>query len=139
MAKVEYNGITHNELNNFVHTYLSTLNKRNIFEILNFYDSHVNYFSKGIVDKNFIRKDKEKYYQLWPIIRCELTSEIIVQDTEDESVKLVEFDINFYVYNPKRGSISGTARNYLKIRKTSVGPKIFDEKQQVFNREKNSG
>jgi len=107
-------------------------------EILNLYHNHVNYFGVGIVDKSFIRRDKESYCQRWARIRYKLTGEIIVQDTEDEAIKLVEFYISFYTYSSKRGSILGTARNYLKIYKRSDEFKIIDEKQDVLSREKSS-
>ena len=120
-----------------MYNYLETQSKCNISEILKCYDNNVNYFSVGIVDKKFIQKDKENFCRRWPIIQYKLTGEISVENTENENTKIVEFYISFHTYSSRRGSISGIARNHLKVRKTSEGLKIIEDQQKVLNREKN--
>ncbi|HLC15117.1 MAG TPA: serine/threonine-protein kinase, partial [Thermodesulfovibrionia bacterium] len=125
------------ELENFVQTYLNTINQCNVSKILSFYDDYVNYFDDGIVKKDFIRKDKENYCRRWPIVKNSLKGQIIVQNLSDESKKSVTFNIDFYVHNSERSvGISGTARNSLIIRKAKSELKIIEEKQKVLSRDK---
>jgi len=129
--------ISVSELENFVQKYLNTTNQCNVSKILYLYDDYVNYFDEGMVNKDFIRKDKENYCHRWPIVQNSLKGQIIVQDLSDESKKSVTFHIDFYVHNSERSiSVSGTARNSWIIRKAKSELKIIDEKQKVLTRQK---
>ena len=112
-------------------------NNEHISEILTLYDYHVNYHLEGIKTKDFIRQDKQLYYQRWPVVEYKLDDEIAVQDLPDNEFKVVTFTTSFNVYNPeKENGIKGKALNTIKIRLINGDLKIIDEKQQVLSRKK---
>ena len=53
------------ELIGFVEQYFKDTEGRNIGLVLSHYSEQVDYFSKGVVRKDFIRKDKELYFKRW--------------------------------------------------------------------------
>ncbi len=128
---------TPEKLKDFIMTYITISNQGDLSEILTMYAGKVDYFGKGVVDKAFIRKDKAYYYNRWEQVNSTLKGNIIIIDTPEEDVKLAEFSTDFWVHSAARGqTISGTARNTMKIRYTQKQFEIIDEKQEVLSRKK---
>jgi uncharacterized caspase-like protein len=121
----------------FVNAYIATFNRGSIPEILSLYADRVDYFGQGVVGLDFIRKDKQGYYQSWPQVEHRLNGDITITDTREADVKKVTFPISFSVRNPNRGTaVVGNATNTFIIRLTRGTWKIIDEKQQVLSRKK---
>jgi hypothetical protein len=128
-------GITDSEVEEFVNRYIAAQNSRNLQNVLDLYNSEVDYFAIGIVSKARIRLDKERYYQRWPYVRNTLSGEIKIHNGADENEKLVSFTIDFEVRNPDRGdSVLGTALDSLTLRNTGGDLKIAGENQTVLRK-----
>jgi len=123
----------------FVIKYLNTQSRGNISALLNLYADVVNYFNEGDVIRDFIKQDKKNYYQRWPEVNNHLDGEVIIENTQDDNIKVVKFPINYRTHSlARKVVISGKAINTLTIRKTNGTIKIIDEKQEVLGREKQS-
>ncbi len=126
--------ITNPEMRNFVDKYVAVFNQGNISEILALYADQVDYFGKGIVTKDFIRRDKEYYLKRWPEVHNRLNGDITLQDASDKDTKVMTFIISYYAKSPQRGdTASGTAENTLKVRKINGNLLIIDEKQKILS------
>lgn len=129
------NEITREEIVRFVNKYITLSNKGSITELLDLYANKVNYFDRGNVSKSIILQDKTSYYKRWPEIINTIEGEINITDTSDENIKQVTFYLSFYVHSPKRNqSISGNAKNTLKICKLNSELQIVSENQEVLKR-----
>lgn len=127
------------EIKTFIDKYLTLSNRGNVSELLKVYADHVNYFAAGVVDQDFIRQDKSTYYKRWEEVRNRLKGDLTIRDTTEKTIKLVIFEIDFRVHSPKREqSISGTARNTLKIQRIDDNWKIIDEQQKILSRKKHT-
>ncbi len=121
-------------MNEFVQDYLEVSANCDMSEILNTYAEQVNYYGVGVVDKTFIRKDKNYFCKRWPIIQYNLAGEVNIINHHEAS-SAIEFLINFTVKNPPRAkSISGMAKHSLTLKTINGELKIFNEKQEVINR-----
>jgi len=125
---------TKREVHEFIQSYFNVVEKNDLEGLLTHYGEKVNYFSKGLVSKNFIRKDKESYIKKWPQIITSLNGPIELAVNRD-SIS-AQFPIDFFVQNSQK-SIKGKAINYWKLQKIGNSLKIIDEKQNVLTREIN--
>ena len=127
--------MAHQDLETFVQSYLGVVNRCKPAETLGFYADAVDYFGAGIVTKDFIFQDKDRYCRRWEEVRSELLGPIAVADTGAENEKRLTFKIRFFGRNPARGAVvSGTATNTLVVRAIDGELKIIDEKQRVTKR-----
>lgn len=115
-----------------INDFLATANHRNVEALLSFYGDEVDYFNVGIVNKNFIRKDKTAYFTRWTTVNNAIVGQPQIYAQENDIIS-VKFSTNWKVQN-NRKTISGMADNTWKLRKTEGGLKIVDEKQKVTSR-----
>jgi hypothetical protein len=102
--------------------------------VLKYYADKVNYFAKGVVDKDFIRRDKEYYYKRWPKVIYTLDGDIEYGTSYEPNTIIVKFTMDYYVSNNNK-SIQGKAFNVLNINKLDGKLQIIDEKQRIISRE----
>lgn len=102
--------------------------------VLKHYADKVNYFAKGLVDKDFIRKDKENYYKRWSKVIYNLDGDIEYETSYEPNTIIANFTMDYYVSNNKK-SIQGKATNVLKMNKINGSLQIVDVKEQVISRE----
>jgi len=132
-----YNVITSPEVKSFIEHFLAIANQGDVTKLLSLYDNHVDYFDKGIVDKDDIYLDKHNYYKRWTKVTYTLDGNIDVKGTYDMNTKLATFLIHFYVTNSKRSqTIYGKAKNTFRLRKIGGELKIIGEKQWILNKNK---
>jgi len=130
-------GLSESDIKVFIERFLSAVNNASISSLMDCYADQVDFFNKGIVSKEFIRKDKINYYKRWPRVNSSVQGTILVSKTNDPDIKTVQFDSNFSVSNPaRRETISGLAKNTLTIRNFNGHPMIVKEEQTVISREK---
>ena len=130
------NSISSNEIKNFLDDMMIYSNNKNIDGIVNCYADNVNFFKSGIVNKNFIKKDKIAYYKSWDVVNYEIIngSMNIISNANSNS-KTVQYRISYTVYSTKRNKQSqGVSENILQIRKGRNGIEIYDQKEKVIPR-----
>lgn len=130
--------ITRSQILDFIDSYISRGNSRDLNGVMNLYDDKVDYFRAGVVPKNFLYEDKVKYYKRWPSMQVELLGIDEIQDVPGRNnEKMVTYSINFDVYNySKQKGIKGTATNIVILRNYDGILKIVSDKQKVHNRGK---
>lgn len=123
------------EILRFIERYVEDTAKRDLNLVLTHYDEQVDYFSKGIVRKDFIRRDKELYFKRWTTIVNTIEGTPKIEDNFQGNI-VVRFVSRFLVRNEKQ-TISGRADNTWTLRKVNSQWKIAGEQQQVLSRERN--
>ena len=134
-----YSGtISRKEIASFIDDYISRGNSRDLKGIMALYNKNVDYFRAGVVSKNYIYKDKVKYYKKWPSMQAKfLHIDSIKNVSGYPNQKIVKYSIDFDVYNysTKKG-ISGQAINTILIEKDNGHIKIISDKQKVLKKQK---
>ncbi len=126
--------ITRRDANAFVQKVMGLTARKDIDGVLNSYGDQVDYYDRGRVGKDYIRKDLGAYFRNWDKIRCSLDDAVDMMDTDVEGVKLLKFTSSFYVENIKK-YVMGTTANTWKIQRIGTDLKIIDEKQRVITSE----
>lgn len=123
------------DVQDFITSFINYVNDKNISGILNCYANEVDYFGKGEVDKNFIRKDKDDYFKKWDDVKYQMEdNSLSIIDLPDNS-KLAVFNIDYSVYNTERNKrLEGVAQSSCKIRRGENGLEIYDEKQKIISK-----
>jgi V8-like Glu-specific endopeptidase len=121
---------------------IKTVSEANSLEkyrkILFLYSDYVDYYEDGIVTKDFIYRDKVKYFNKWPITYYRIGKIYEVDDIGNGKVK-VRYSIHFDVYNPyKRKGIRGEALNTLILQRKAGRLEIVSEKSSVLSRQRYS-
>ncbi len=112
--------------------------QHDIDTIMSTYADKVVYLGYGVVDKAFIRKDLEGYFQRWPVTKVQLNSAVQVLDTKKADEKRVLFSYDFQAAAPDRGATSvGSTSNEWWVWETEGTLKVFGEEQKVTRRQKN--
>lgn len=124
--------IDNKEISDFLSMFINYAKNKDINSMLNCYTDEVDYFAKGEVNKNFIKKDKDEYFKRWDDINYQIVDNSLVISDLPNNSKLVEFNFKYSVYSSKRNKKSeGIARSLLKVRQGENGLEIFDEKQKI--------
>ena len=134
---IESSGISREEIRSFIQGCIASTVRRDIDAAVACYDDQVDYYSKGVVSRDAVRKDKGYFFRNWDRVNSALDGNIVVIVTDQQDVKIAKFNSAYSVENSKR-SVSGKAENIWKIRKTGNRLRIFDEKQRVLNSETHS-
>jgi hypothetical protein len=131
-------GITRKEILSFIDKYISRGNSRDLQGVISLYSDRVDYFRAGNVSKQFIYKDKVKYYKRWPSMQVTFLSLDSIQDVPGKpNEKVARYTIDFDVYNYQTNKgIKGRAINTIKIQRVNGKLKIISDKQKVLSRRK---
>jgi hypothetical protein len=126
--------ITRTEVVNFVRDCIESMQSKNMERALECYGDQVDYFAKGIVNKDFIRRDKGYYNRNWDKISSSIDGDIVLIVIDQPDLKIAKFNSRFYVQNAKN-TVSGRAENIWKVQKIGNELKIVDEKQKIIERD----
>jgi peptidoglycan hydrolase-like protein with peptidoglycan-binding domain len=102
----------------FVRDYLSACTTNSLNAELQFYADRVNYFDHGSVDRAFIAKDVQRFYERWPQRQYDLLDFKITKARGEE--RDVSFRIAFR-YKNSRQSVAGRTQNFFKVRQDADG------------------
>ncbi len=126
--------INKRELQMLVEHVLHLTEKKSLEALLYYYGDQVNYYGRGEVTKDYIRKDMGYYFKNWDSIACSLVSDVVVVDTDRSDTKILRFTSRYAVENARK-SLSGQTDNTWKVRKTPTGLKVIDQKQSILRSE----
>lgn len=119
----------------FIRSRLQTEATHNLDQILDNYADRVDYWDNGVVDRNFIRKDKAAYFERWPSTREEIEGPISVTRNGDDWVATLK--TRFRVENPEKGvSIQGIQQGTYTLRAFGKSFRIVGENGQVLEKQK---
>ena len=127
--------ITESQILTFIDDYISWGNSRDLKGVMALYANRVDYFRAAKVSKDFIYKDKRKYYKRWPSMQVEFIkiNNIERHGNENKVTYTIFFDV--YNYTKKKG-IRGKAINTVILKKIDGSLKIISDKQKVLSRRK---
>jgi hypothetical protein len=106
--------------------------RKSLDSILYYYADSVNYYARGNVGRDYIRRDLGYYFKNWDTIRCALEGDVQVLDNPRPDVKTVRFLSTYSVENTKK-SVSGKTENTWMVQRTHTGLKVIDQKQTVIH------
>jgi hypothetical protein len=126
--------ISREELTRFVESVLRLSERKDMDGLLSHYAPRVNYYNRGEVDQNYIRKDLGYYFRNWDIVESSLDGRVVMIVTDQPDVRIVKFISTFYVHNPKK-TVSGRTENIWKVQRLNWELKIVDQKQKILESE----
>lgn len=119
----------------FIQSRLNIEASHNLDRILGNYAARVNYWDNGVVDQDFIRKDKATYFERWPVTREEIEGPINVTRSGDDWI--ARFKTRFRVENPAKGVvIQGIQEATYTLQFSDGAFKIAGENGQVLEKQK---
>jgi len=97
-------------------------------EVMNSYSDAVDFYKFGLVEKNIIRQDKQKYYSRWPKRKYELKSFALAPGDRQHEAKVV---ITFaYEISNEKKTLQGEAKAVLVLQSNDEETRIVTEKEQ---------
>jgi hypothetical protein len=126
--------ITKAELTAFIERCMDAARNKDLAGSLRCYADQVDYYSKGLVNKDFIRKDKGYYFRNWDRVDSWLEGDVVVIIIDQPDLRIAKFVTGFEVENSKT-SVRGRAENLWKVQKIGNELKIVDEKQKIIRRD----
>jgi clan AA aspartic protease (TIGR02281 family) len=122
--------IDRTEALDFIHHYLSLQNSRSLNAVIALYAPKVDYLNKGIVPREFVSAQKERYFREWHTIKIDLIKLIEIKEPSSHpKQKMVKFSALFDLYNDlKHKGKSGQTLNTLLLKKEDGSIRIFSEK-----------
>ncbi len=126
--------VTRDEVLRFVGRCLKANNMKDMDTALACYGKKVEYYDSGLVDRDFIRKDKNLYFSNWDRIDFSLDSDVTLIVTDQQDIRIAKFEAAFSVANRSR-SIKGRAENIWKVKRINDELKIVGERQRILVRQ----
>jgi len=126
--------ISKEEVSAFIRSILDLNQKKDMTSIMSFFADQVNYYDRGIVSKDYIRKDMGYYFRNWDRISSSLDGDVVLIVTDEPHVRIAKFVSSFSVANAKK-SVTGRTENIWKLQKINNELKIIDEKQRLLSSE----
>lgn len=126
--------IRREEIVEFIEGCMDAVAEKDISAVLSCYADKVDYYSKGTVSREFVRKDKEHYFRRWDTIESSIDGNVVLIVTDQQDVKIAKFITSFNVRNDEK-SVSGKAENIWAIQRIDDDLKIVDEKQRILRSE----
>lgn len=119
----------------FIQSRLNTEASHDLDRILTNYADRVSYWDNGVVDQDFIRKDKSAYFERWPVTREEIEGPINVSRSGDDWI--AKFKTRFRVENPAKGVlIQGIQEATYSLQYSNGAFRIAGENGKVLEKQK---
>lgn len=126
--------IGRDEVLRLVNRCLKANNSKDMDNALACYGNRVEYYDSGLVDRDFIRKDKIIYFSNWERIDFALDSDVTLIVTDQQDIRIAKFETAFAVAN-KNKAIRGRVENIWKIKRINDELKIVGERQRILVRQ----
>ena len=126
--------VTREEVLRLVTRCLKANNMKDMDTALACYGKKVEYYDSGLVDRDFISKDKNLYFSNWDRIDFSLDSDVTLIVTDQQDIRIAKFEAVFSVVNRSR-SIKGRVENVWKVKRINDELKIVGERQRILVRQ----
>lgn len=126
--------IDREELTRFVEDVLRLSERKDIENLLRHYGPRVDYYNRGPVDQNYIRKDLGYYFRNWSTVESSLDGRVVMIVTDQPDVRIAKFISSFYVENAKK-AVRGRTENIWRVQRIDGVLKIVDQKQRILESE----
>lgn len=126
--------ISKDEVRSFIERVLRLNAIKDLNSVLWCYADQVNYYDRGVVNRDYIRRDLGYYYKNWDTISSSIDGDIVVIVTDQQDMRTVEFVSRYAVENARK-SVAGKVQNIWKIKKVGNELKIVDQKQRILGSE----
>lgn len=126
--------ISREEVAGMVRRILSLNERKDVAATLSHYADQVNYYDRGNVDRDYIRKDMGYYFRNWDTIHSTLEGEVVMIVTGEPDTRIVKFVSAYTVQNAKR-TATGRTENIWKVKRVHNDLKIVDVKQRIIRNE----
>lgn len=113
----------------FVQQLLALNERKDLAAILLYYGDQVDYYDRGVVTRDYIRRDMGYYFRNWDSIRSTLDGDVVTIVTDEPDVRILKYVSSYAVENSKK-ALSGRTENIWKVRRVGEEWKIIDVKQQ---------
>lgn len=130
----EVTPITREEVVRLINTCMTALSRKDLDTLLSCYGKRVEYFNSGLVDRNYLRDDKELYFSNWDKIETHLAGDVVLIVTDQQDIRIAKFESAFSLANRNR-SITGRAENIWKVKKVNGRLRIVGERQKILVRQ----
>ena len=126
--------ITRDDVRAFVRNLLDLNEKKDLQAAIAFYADKVDYYDRGVVDRDHIKRDLGYYFRNWTQISTRLDGDVVMIALEQPDVRIAKFVSSFAVKNDKK-SLSGKTENIWKIQRINGQLKLIDVKQKTLGKE----
>ena len=105
-------------MRDFIESYLRDAETNHLQTEMSYYAEPLDYFDQGIVDRRFVERDVQKYYDRWPARKYELlTFTAAPSETHPDQIT-AKFRLRFAVKN-KLHSVNGMTDNVFTLNRTA--------------------
>lgn len=123
------------QVEGFIRSKLDVEATHDLDRIAGHYADRVSYWDNGVVDREFIRKDKSDYFDRWPATREEIISPIEITQKGDEWI--ASFKTRFRVENSAKGVvIEGEQESSYSLSLFDNALKVVAENGRVLHKDK---
>ena len=126
--------ITREEISGFIQNLLNLNNNKALHAIMEHYGDEVDYYARGLVTRDHVRRDMIHYFNNWDSVFTGLHGEVVVIVTDERNVRIAKFLSRFHVRNSEK-SVKGVAENVWTLRREDNRLKLVGVKQNVLSRE----
>lgn len=126
--------ITRNELTAFVRRILELNGKKDITAVIPFYADRVDYYDRGVVDREYVRRDLGYYFRNWDQISTTLDGDVVMIVLDQPEVRIAKFISVYSVKNDKK-ALAGKTENIWKIQRMNGALRLIDVKQRIVSKD----
>ncbi len=126
--------ITRDEVTKFVHVLLELNGMKDLSAVMPFYADKVDYYDRGLVTREDVRKDLSYYFRNWDNIATSLEGDVVVTTTDQPEIRIATFISSFSVRNKKK-ALAGKTENNWKVQKIDGKLRLIGVKQRIISRE----
>ncbi len=126
--------ITGDEVTRFIRELLELNERKDLSAITPFYADNVDYYDRGLVSRDDVRKDMGYYFRNWDIIATSLDGDVIVTPADQPEIRIARFISSFSVRNKKK-ALTGRTENNWKVQRIDGKLRLIDVKQRIISKE----
>lgn len=123
--------ITKEEIMAFIQRLLRLNETKDIDSVLACYADQINYYDRGVVTKDYIRKDMGYYFRNWNTITSSMDGDLVMIITDQQDTRIVKFVSRYQVQNANKLR-TGRVENIWKVQRINNDLKIVDQKQKIL-------
>lgn len=126
--------ITKQEITSFVRNILDLNGKKDLSGVLPFYADKVDYYDRGVVGRDYVKRDLGYYFHNWDSITTTLDGDVVMIVLDQPEERTAKFISRFSVRNEKK-SVTGRTENIWRIQRINGRLRLVGVKQRVLSRD----